>query len=248
MMRKTLLTLAVFVCGWPLAAFAQASLGQQFDAAVKAFDREALAELQQAIDSAANDAPEDYDAQRLAAECYARRAAMNRNARHIMDLPKQEDKTLRAEQEAWGEAGLVFALRAIDLAGNDTQRAQAHRVAGELYSHQITGMISGLRNGPKAKRHIDEALEKSPRDPECLRAIGIMYLHNPPFNGGDVDKAVETFKTCAEAAPRSDRYEVLLAMAYRKRDKTEEARSAARAALRLNPENADAKHMLEALQ
>lgn len=231
-----------------LRAAGEEPLNQRFVQAAKAFDRDALGRLQTELDDAAAAATEDYAAQMAAAECYARRAAMNRNARHTQSLAKKEDKALRSEQEAWGEAGLVFALRALERAGTDKQRAQAHRVAGELYSHQITGMMSGMRNGPKAKRHIEDALKLMPDDPECKRAIGMMYLHNPPFNGGDVDKAVETFQACAKADPANDRYPVLLSMAYRKREDKDLARTAARDALRINPKNADAKHLLDGLQ
>ena len=245
--------LRIFVCAGvsllvAVACVADPPLSASFRAAAQAFDLPALAAIQGELDRVAESNTTDFNAQLAAAECYARRASIHRNARHIQALPKAEDKSRRAEQEAWGAAGLVFAERAIALAATDLERAQAHRVAGELYSHLITGMISGMRNGPKAKRHVEAALKLAPKDPECNRAIGIMYLHNPPISGGDLDKAVETFQACAAADPKNDRYLVLLAMSYRKRGEEHLARDAVRNALRLNPKNQDAQHLGEALR
>jgi tetratricopeptide (TPR) repeat protein len=158
------------------------------------------------------------------------------------------DEQLQREEAELATAGLVYAERAVELAMTDSETSRAHRAMGELYSHQITGMISGMRNGPKAKVHIELALDLTPDDPECMRAIALMYLHNPPISGGDVPRAIETFSACAALAPESDVYPVLLAMAYRKSNEPAKAREAASHALKLNPKNRDAQAILDALE
>jgi len=192
--------------------------------------------------------PESYSAQLNAAEGLLRLADRLRNERKIRsDLGRERDKEYRAQQATWAEQAIPAAQRALDLARDDAQRAQAERVLGELYSHRITGMISGMINGPRAKRHIGRALELEPTDPECNRAIGLMYLHNPPITGGNLTKAIETFERCAKEIP-DERCLVLLAMAHRKDGNLVAAREAAQAALARNPESVDAQLLLQELR
>ena len=192
--------------------------------------------------------PESYRAQLDAAEGLLRLADRLRNERKIRsDLGRKRDKEYRAQQAAWAAEAIPEAERSLDLARDDAERAQAERVLGELYSHRITGMISGMINGPRAKRHIGRALDLDPTDPECNRAIGLMYLHNPPITGGNLTKAVATFERCAQQIP-DERCLVLLSMAHRKAGDRVAAREAAEAALERNPESTDAKLLLQELQ
>ena len=147
---------------------------------------------------------------------------------------------MKQRQAAWGIDGQIFANRALSLAKGKTELAMAHRVLGELYANSITGMVTGMRNGPKAKEHINAALAATPEDPECQRAIGIMYLNNPPITGGNVKKAITTFSHCHEMVPGNDIYLVLLSMAYRKDKQWDKAAEAAQQALVLNPANVNA--------
>src|SRR5690606_25655351 len=101
---------------------------------------------------------------------------------------------------------------------------------------------------PKARTHMDEALARTPKDPECQRAIGIMYLNNPPFNGGDLNKAIETFTECHNLVPDNDVYIVLLAMAYQKNKDWEEALAAVESALAINPANPNAAALKTAVE
>ncbi|MBI2424108.1 MAG: hypothetical protein HYV27_14855 [Candidatus Hydrogenedentes bacterium] len=236
---------AAGLCG---SGAAWADSAAEMAAAGKAYDLAALASVQTKLDAEAGEASDNYGAQRAAAECYALRASIHRQDRHIQKLDGKTGEAKRAEQERWGTAGMVFAERALELAKTDEEKAQAHRLIGELYSHLITGMITGMRNGPKARKHVESALELAPKDFECNRAIGIMYLHNPPISGGDIDKAISTFKMCSAGDPKNDRYLVLLSMAYRKKGETNLAADAARQALAVNPKNLDARHLLDVLK
>jgi hypothetical protein len=191
--------------------------------------------------------PDGFEAQLAAAEGLLRGADRLRNERKIRDdMPDGQEAEYRAAQKRWSEEAMPFAERARALAGDDAQRAQAERVIGELYAHQITGMISGMLNGPRARRHIGNALELAPDDPECQRAIGLMYLNNPPISGGDVPKAIETFGRCA-AESEDERCLVLLAMSHRKAGDPAQAREAAAAALERDPDSMEAKLLLEVM-
>jgi tetratricopeptide (TPR) repeat protein len=228
-----------------------AAAGEPADAAaaqaVHGAHAAANAGLQARLLAAANERPDDFEAQIAAAELLLDFANHLRNERKIRsDLPDDQDDAYRQQQADWAEQALPRAERALELAADDAQQAHAERVLGELYAHRITGMISGMINGPRARRHIGRALELAPDDPEAQRAIGLMYLHNPPISGGDLPKAVETFERCAESLP-DERCLVLLAMAHRKRDDLVAARVAAQAALARDPESAEAKLLLEEL-
>jgi tetratricopeptide (TPR) repeat protein len=192
--------------------------------------------------------PDSYPAQLEPAEMLLSFANRLRNERKIRSgLSDDLDGEYRSQQAEWAEQALPLAERAVELARDDAERAQAERVLGELYAHRITGMISGMINGPRARRHIGRALELAPEDPECNRAIGLMYLHNPPISGGDVPKAIETFARCAEQIP-DERCYVLLAMAYRKHGDLVSAREAVVAALARDKDSIDAKLLLAELR
>lgn len=248
MLRVAITQVVVIVA--TLCSFAGAEDNEYQDllSARKNFDVEAFLVAKERLIAQADNSSSDYSSQLAAAESFRLWATRLRNERNTRSLSSKDDKERRAEQAAEATRGLPYAEKAIELAQNDADLAQAHRVLGELYSHLISGMISGMRNGPKAKKNINRGLELAPNDPECKRAIALMYLHNPPFNGGDVPRAIETFTECSELAPESDIYPVLLAMAYRKAKKPELALKAARQALELNPSNADASALVEAIE
>ncbi len=238
------IVMAVAAC-----AVAQAS-GDPYEdllAARTAFDEEAFLAAQEALIARAVSEQDDFGAQIEAAETFLLKATWLRNTRMLRGLEKKVAKILQREQADFATRGIPYAERAIGLAIGTEETSRGERVLGESYSHLISGMVSGMRNGPKAKAHIRRALDLRPEDPEAKRAIGLMYLHNPPFNGGDVPLAIETFGECSESDPLSDVYPVLLAMAYRKAKKPELAREAAALALAINPANEDAKAIIEAL-
>jgi len=218
-----------------------------FQAARKAFDEAAMTAARDALIARAESETDQFDSQFAAAECLRITGSELRTKRQTQRLPGRTVKELKSEQERWSEEGIVFADRALALAASEDEKAAAHRVYGELYANTITGMVSGLRNGPKARTHMDEALARTPQDIECQRAIGIMYLNNPPFNGGDLNKAIETFAACHNEVPDNDVYVVLLAMAYQKNKEWEKAMEAADSALKINPANPNAAALKEAI-
>ncbi|MBX3180872.1 MAG: hypothetical protein KF886_26285 [Candidatus Hydrogenedentes bacterium] len=219
-----------------------------FRVAQRAYNEADITVARDALLMRAGENPADFSAQFEAAECLRITGSELRTRRQTHRLSGREIKALKDEQAAWSEQGLAFAERAAALAKTEEEIAAAHRVYGELYANSITGMVSGLKNGPKARTHMDEALARTPRDPECRRAIGIMYLNNPPFNGGDINNAIETFAECHNLVPDNDVYMVLLAMAYQKNRDWEEALAAVESALAINPANPNAAALKTAIE
>lgn len=246
MTRFAVATVLAFLGG--ACAWSDDSPFEDVLAARKAFDTDAFAAAHTRVVALADAHADNFEAQQAAAESFCLWATRIRNERHTRPMDGTTDEQLQNEEAKLATSGLAYAERAVKLATTDPAISCAHRAMGELYSHQITGMISGMRNGPKAKMHIEMALDLTPDDPECMRAIALMYLHNPPISGGDVPRAIETFSACAKRVPESDIYPVLLAMAYNKANEPEKAREAASHALKLNPKNRDAQAILDALE
>lgn len=209
-------------------------------AARKAGDEARLEALRTALAESAGKEKETFQVQWDAAECFRISATDLRTLRQANNLEGKEAKEMKERQAKWAAQGLVYGERALALAKSEVEIAAAHRVVGELYANSITSMVGGFKNGPKARNHMDEAMKRTPEDPECQRAIGIMYLNNPPISGGDVPKAIETFSHCHELKPDNDEYMVMLAMAYQKDKQWDKALAAVDEALVLNPANASA--------
>ena len=213
---------------------------QNLNAAWIACDAAELASVQQELAADCAKRPQDFAVQIAMAECCLYRADLLRNRRKIEALESTEDKQLRANQEAFGKQGQPVAEQALALAKNKLDHARAERVLGELLAHQITGPVSGMTKGPEALQHISNAMLEAPEDVECQGSQGLMYLYNPPINGGDVEQAIKTFRGCIDnAAPgtRTDHYYLYLAQAYLKQSKLLQARLAAQQALERNPLN-----------
>lgn len=209
-------------------------------AARTAHDDARMETLRASLAEQAGKEKESFQVQWDAAECFRMSTTDLRTKRQASNLEGKDAKALKEQQEVLAAQGLVYGERALTLAKTEAEIAAAHRVVGELYANSITSMVAGFKNGPKARNHMDEAMKRTPDDPECQRAIGIMYLNNPPISGGDVPKAIETFSHCHELKPDNDEYMVMLAMAYQKDKQWEKALEAAEKALALNPANTSA--------
>lgn len=235
------------LAGILVVTYASADQSEIIEKARRSFDEDALIAIHDTFTSEAKTHPEEFEILWGAAEAHRIRADWRLTRRMVNDLDGKENKRLKNEQKEIAEAGLPWAIRAVDAAQTKAEEVVAHRVLGEIYAQLIGGMVSGMRNGPKAKTHVMMAVEMAPEHPEPRRARALMYLHNPSFTGGDVDKAVELFKQCSELNPSSDVYLVQLALAYRKAKQPDDARTAATKALELNPANENARALLSTL-
>jgi tetratricopeptide (TPR) repeat protein len=143
-------------------------------------------------------------------------------------------EVLKKDQGAadkWDDAAIADAQHAIAL--ND-RSADAHALLSDLYGSKIHGMISGMHFGPKANTEIQRAFQLDPKCPQAFAAIGRKYLYSPSMFGGDIDKAIASFKSATDVDPSNDEAFVWLAIAYRKKGDSERARQALSEALRLN--------------
>lgn len=196
---------------------------------------------------AAEAAPDDLAAQRAAAEGNLLRANQCRLRLSIGGADKAEVRALEEAKESAAAAGMPAAERALALAKEPADVTQAHRVLGELISHQISGPISGMRNGPKAREHLDEALKLLPQDVECQRAQAIMLLNNPAMFGGDPARAAQILTQCVKLAPGRQDLLLLQALSYQKTGDNAAARAAAEAAVAVNTPCPDASRLLASL-
>lgn len=139
----------------------------------------------------------------------------------------------------WLDAAVEDAQKAV--AVND-RSADAHALLADLYGAKISGPISGMRFGPRANAECARALQLDPGNAQAFAVTGRKYLYAPAMFGGDIDKAIESFKKATALDPRSDEYFVWLAIAYRKKGDTADAHQALTQALLMNPRSAFAQH------
>jgi hypothetical protein len=199
-------------------------------------DKAIQAALQQVLDALEGDSS-SHALHITAAKGYLARADLLRVDRQTGSVPPAKVASMRDQQAAWGEAGAGHASKAKALARDKPEKSEAYRLAGECTVHRISGPISGIRHGPTAKSDIEFAVAQDPANWEAQRALGLMYLNNPPINGGDLDKAVETFTLCAEQGGDRDVHHALLAQAWIKKRRPERARLEVLKALERNPRN-----------
>lgn len=224
------------------------SLATKLDQARAAFDNDAITSVEMQLLALPASEQESWLGQSSLAAAQLYRADMLRNQRKIRDLDRSIYKDYRDQQRQYGQNGMTYAEKALSLAQSDVEKAQAERMIGELYAHQITGPISGIRFGSDALGHIQNALSLAPELVSARRAEGLMFLYNPPMNGGDVEKAVEVFEGCVQDEPENDALIMLLAQAYRKDEQNKKAIETAKKALEINPQNRDAQYLLEAMK
>lgn len=245
MMTRIATSSMLFIVGVFINAASYAAAFDDFSRGIKDFDNDAIGNAIIDVYAEATANSDEFQAQWEAAEACRLHAAQLRETRLITN--EDPEKRMKNKQLKLAKLGQVYAERALELASGDADIARAHRVLGELYSLQIKGMVSGMRNGPKAKKNIQKSLALVPDDSESLRSIGLMYLHNPPISGGDVPKAIETFSTCLASDTSSAQYALLLAMANKKKKKKDSARENAETARKLNPKNNNVKLFIQTL-
>jgi len=131
--------------------------------------------------------------------------------------------------------------RAIELNDNS---AKAHSLLADLYGRKISiaGFMAGPHYGPKIDSENKKALALDPKDSNVLASRGREYLMAPSMFGGDVNKAIDSFRKATQADPANDENFVWLSLAYRKAGNSVEAEKAVHEALRLNPGSVFAKN------
>jgi tetratricopeptide (TPR) repeat protein len=142
--------------------------------------------------------------------------------------------------EATLKQAISEVQRAIDL---DDKSAKSHSLLADLYGRKISmgGFMAGSRYGPKSDEENKRARRLAPNDPQVLASWGREYLNAPSLFGGDVHKAIESFRAATQADPANDENFVWLSLAYRKSGDDAAADKALQEALRLNPRSVFAR-------
>jgi len=170
---------------------------------------------------------------------------LGRTDSYIADVrERQRDK--KAAQQAI-DAAIKNTRDSIDLKATF---ADAHALLAELYGKKIGygGLFTGMRLGPKAEIETQKALEADPNDPRVYVVIGRRQLYSPRMFGGDIEKAIESFRKATSVDPHYDEGFVWLAIAYSKKGDSIAAKAAVDEALRLNTGNVIAAEIRAAMR
>ncbi|KAA6459821.1 hypothetical protein DYQ86_17105 [Acidobacteria bacterium AB60] len=170
------------------------------------------------------------------------------NAQCLLDLARTEFYLAKVDDIAKNPDA---AHKMLDSAINDAQKAislddrsaDAHALLADLYGARITGMLSGMKFGPKANTESQRALQLDPNNALVYAVLGRKYFYSPSAFGGDIDKAIDSFKHAAALDPQSYEDLVWLAKAYRKKGDTAQEKEALAQALRLNPRSVFAQRV-----
>jgi tetratricopeptide (TPR) repeat protein len=172
------------------------------------------------------------------------------NSRCYYDLGRVYSYLIDAKERQKDRQG---ALRSLDSAIENAQRsinldggfADAHALLGDLYGRKIGygGMLAGMRLGPKADEEAKRALQLDPNDPRIYVVLGRRQLYSPKIFGGDIDKAIDSFRKSTKLDPHYDEAFVWLAIAYVKKGDSSSARASVDEALRLNKQNVIAREL-----
>jgi tetratricopeptide (TPR) repeat protein len=162
-------------------------------------------------------------------------------AESYLEQVKQIQKDKKAA-ERWNDSAIDDAQHAVKL---DDSSSDAHALLADLYGTKIGfgGMLVGPRYGPKANAENERALQLNPGSSLAYVVMGHKYLFTPKMFGGNIDKAVESFKKAVTLDPSSDEAFAWLAIAERKKGDSKAAAEALAQALLLNPESAFAKRI-----
>lgn len=162
------------------------------------------------------------------------------NAPCVVGLARTEFYLVKVEEIA---NHTDASRRMLDNAVSDAQRAvalndesaEAHALLADLYGAKITGMMSGMKYGPKANAESQRALQLDPNNAFVYAVLGRKYFYSPSAFGGDINKAIDSFKHAAALNPHSDEDLVWVAKAYRKKGDAAHADQALAQALKINP-------------
>ncbi len=157
---------------------------------------------------------------------------------------KKIKKALKAKRVAIAEEGVPFADKSIELNDNFSD---SYRVRGALISNRISGMFSGMKNGSLAEEDIDVALLIDENNPMARIENARMYINKPGMLGGDINKGIELIKSVIKDNPNLEKGYVNLGIAYIEKAKIINAINIFKRLLEINPDNPEARFLLDKL-
>jgi len=134
----------------------------------------------------------------------------------------------------WLARGIADAQRALQL---DNRLADAHALLADLYGSKIglKGFWAAIHVGATAEKETEQALRFDPNNVRAQLTLGRRYLYSPKIFGGDVARAVASFRQATVLDPLSDEAFRWLAIGCLKLGDKARARIALDEARRLNP-------------
>jgi tetratricopeptide (TPR) repeat protein len=160
-----------------------------------------------------------------------------------------------AEMRKDKKAAATAVDKAIEAAQRSIQvnekSADSHSLLADLYGRKIglgAGMFLGPRFGPKIGEENKRAMALDDKNPRVWASTGRQYLMSPKTFGGDVSKAIDSFKKSLTLDPNQDETWVWLAKAYEKQSDKANARDAIQHALQLNPQSRWAQETSKSLE
>lgn len=154
----------------------------------------------------------------------------------------QNDKLVKQT----AQDGVAAAERAVK---QDSESSEAHRLVGELLGQLIPHVFAGgMRYGAHSTAEIEKAIQLDPHNPNAYVARGNAYFFTPKAFGGDINKAIETFKKAIATDPTADAAatgHIWLAKIYQSVGKSDDAASEINEALKMYPDRLFAKQVQE---
>lgn len=164
------------------------------------------------------------------------------------------DEAIRSFQQSLQQRP-NYAIALVNL-GNIYRRQKNFEKAQELLNRALAlqpddpetnysfGMFYAQQNQmPQAREYLQKAIDLRPNYPEALNNLGVLFVQEQ-----DYAKAEEQFKACIQSAPQFDQSYFNLARLYTLKGEKDSARNALTELLKREPNNQNARQMLEALQ
>ena len=157
------------------------------------------------------------------------------------DLKKSEEANLEADLSS-AQGGVALAAGKVDEAISHYREAVAGNPKNAIYRYQLSIALNQAGDTEGEKTQLEEALKINPKLPGAQNALGYLLSRS-----GDADGATEHFQMAVQAAPTWVQAWINLAASLAVQAHFDEARAAAATALRLDPENPQARKLRDRL-
>jgi tetratricopeptide (TPR) repeat protein len=157
------------------------------------------------------------------------------------DLRKAEEQNLEAVLSS-SQAGAALAAGKVDEAIGHYREAIAGDPKNAIYRYQLSIALNQAGDVQGEKAQLEEAVKLNPKLPGAQNALGYLLSR-----GGDADGATEHFRMAVQAAPAWVQAWINLAASLAVQAHFDQAREAAATALRLDPENPQARKLSDRL-
>ena len=163
--------------------------------------------------------------------CYYEQARVQLYLADAYDLRKEKKLAAAAT-----DRGIEAAQHSLQL---NEKSADTHALLADLYAHRIGygGMFAGAKYGPKIGDEITKGMAADDKNARVWASQGRRFLMAPKMFGGDVTKAMESFKKSLELDSTQAETWSWLARAYKKQGDGAKANEAMQKSLQLEPQN-----------